>query len=142
MPVLNMDSIYAVLMATVHARYETRRSVSDAFAAVTRWEDHRVPLTTIRRTDAGFTARTGVGPLGFDDPMTIGHWEPPRSVELHKTGRVIAGWARIRVDPTESGSVVTWSESVRLRGVPAWCDPLLRPPLRAMIRIILRRLLG
>lgn len=128
-------------MASSRVRYVTALSPADAFARVTDWRRHRVPLTRITVTPRGFTARTGVGPLGFDDPMEVTLWDPPRRVVLHKLGRVVRGDATITVEPQGPGSAVTWSEEVTVIGVPRWADPVVRPALTAMIRLVLRRLL-
>src|SRR5690606_6635576 len=109
---LNMDSIYSVRMARSRVTYETVLSQSDAFERVTDWRRHRVPLTRITVTPNGFTARTGLGPLGFDDPMEVTLWDPPRRAVLHKLGRIVRGEATITVAPTAAGSVVTWDEDV------------------------------
>lgn len=122
-------------------RYITALSRDEAFAAVTDWRRHRVPLTRITVTDVGFTARTGIGPVGFDDPMEVTLWDPPRRVVLHKRGRVIRGDATIEVVEHGTGSAVTWDEDVQITGVPRWADPVVRPALRAMISLVLRRLL-
>ena len=49
---------------------------AEVFARLTEWERHGevVPLTTITPRPGGFLARTGVGPLGFDDPMDVVTW--------------------------------------------------------------------
>lgn len=60
-----------------------------------------------------FTPRTALGPLGFDDPMVVTVWEPPRRLRIEKVGRVLAGWADISVAGlAEGGSRVTWQEEV------------------------------
>ncbi len=66
---------------------------AEVFARLTDWERHgeAVPLTRIRRTESGFVARTGVGPLGFDDVMDVVAWDPPRSCRIEKRGRVVKG---------------------------------------------------
>nr|WP_283251624.1 SRPBCC family protein [Aeromicrobium duanguangcaii] len=122
-------------------RRRSQLAAPAAFARVTDWERHRVPLTTITATSDGFTARTGVGPVGFDDPMEITHWDPPRRVHLVKRGRVIRGSATITVDPEGSGSVVTWDEEVSVIGVPGFLDPVVRRLLGLMVSSVLRRLL-
>ena len=98
---------------------EVPLSQEDAFARVTDWVRHAsfVPLTTIRLTDSGFVARTGVGPLAFDDPMEIVEWDPPRFCRLEKRGRVIRGWAEITVEPLDLGSRITWRELAATRGL-------------------------
>src|SRR5690606_11225124 len=79
-----------------------------------------IPLTRVR-TVAGagrgaggrIEAWTGVGPLGFRDPMVIERWEPPRRCVIRHTGRWIRGEAGFEVTPIDAGtSRVTWWESV------------------------------
>ena len=98
---------------------EVPLSQEAAFERVTDWVRHGdfVPLTTIRLTDTGFVARTGVGPVAFDDPMDVVEWEPPRFCRLEKRGRVVRGWAEITVEPLDLGSRITWRELARTRGV-------------------------
>ena len=92
----------------------------EAFARVTDWPAHgdAVPLTRITRTADGFVARTGVGPLGFDDRMDVVAWDAPRHVRLEKRGRVVTGWAEIDVEPTPTGARVVWREVAHTTGVP------------------------
>ncbi|MEV3988414.1 SRPBCC family protein [Streptomyces sp. NPDC049837] len=117
-------------------------SAAEAWRRLTDWEAHaaRVPLTRARAVSAGharvgsrFTMRTGIGPVGFDDPMEVVRWEPPEPggtaagvCRLEKRGRVVTGWAEIEVREAVAGAVrVTWTEELRLRGLPRWCDPVL-----------------
>lgn len=127
-------------MATTHVRYQTTLPAAEAFRVVTDWPRHRVPFTRISVTENGFTARTGLGALGFDDPMEITSWDPPHRVELRKLGRIIRGEATIEVEATSSGSVVTWTEDARVIGVPRWCDRIVARLLSSMISLVLRRL--
>lgn len=92
----------------------------EAWARITDWPRHAqaVPFTTIHRTPNGFVARTGVGRLGFDDPMRVVENDPPRYCRLVKDGRVVTGYAEILVEPSGTGSRVTWRESLHVRGVP------------------------
>lgn len=129
-------------MAMARVTHTTVLPVAEAFGRVTDWSRHRVPLTRIIVTPVGFTARTGIGPVGFDDPMEVTLWDPPRRVVLHKLGRVVRGDATITVGPSGSGSVVTWDEDVSVIGVPRLFDPILRRALAAMISLVLRRLLS
>lgn len=107
----------------------TPLSAADAWARVTDWKRHgdHVPFTTVtvdRAAPAGhelFVARTGIGPLAFDDPMLVTYSRPPSPAgpgiaRLVKQGRVVLGWAVLTVTPTESGSEVRWHEEARLRG--------------------------
>ncbi|MDF1705140.1 MAG: SRPBCC family protein [Aeromicrobium sp.] len=91
-----------------------------AWARITDWPRHAraVPLTAIHRTPDGFVARTGLGRLGFDDPMRVVENDPPRYCRLVKEGRVVTGHAEIVVEPTTWGSRVTWRETLHVRGVP------------------------
>jgi hypothetical protein len=129
-------------MARTCVRSKSHRSGPDAFARVTDWERHRVPLTKVTVTPVGFTARTAVGPWGFDDPMEITVWDPPRRVELRKLGRVVRGTAVISVDSDGAGSVVTWDEDVSVLGIPRLFDPVLRRLLGLMVSRVLRGLLA
>lgn len=92
----------------------------EAWARITDWPRHAraVPLTTIRRTPDGFVARTGLGRLGFDDPMRVVENDPPHHCRLVKEGRVVTGHAEILVEQIPTGSRVTWRESLHVRGVP------------------------
>ena len=127
--------------------FEVVREVSlppeEAFARLTAWERHgeAVPLTTIRRTDTGFVARTAVGPVGFDDPMGVVHWDPPRSCRIEKRGRVVTGWADLSVEPTAAGSRVVWREEAHTTGVPRFAARLEEAAGRALFGRVLDHLL-
>jgi hypothetical protein len=99
---------------------------------LTDWPAHGrwVPLTAVRvltpdgrGVGARFTGRTGLGPLGFDDPMEITEWREPAAgvpgrVRLVKQGRVVLGDAEIEVEDTPGGgSVVRWTEDVQVAPV-------------------------
>ncbi|MFJ5548805.1 SRPBCC family protein [Streptomyces sp. NPDC093225] len=113
----------------------------EAWRRVTDWERHgaQVPLTRTTvatapptRVGTRFTARTGLGPVGFDDPMEVVAWRPPADgrpghCRLVKHGRVVSGWAEIEVRPApdgRGGSEVRWREELRVRGLPRAMDPL------------------
>ena len=90
--------------------------------AMSRW----VPLTRVRSVPgpdgvgARFVGRTGVGPLGFDDPMTVTGWHPPSERDggrcgVRKTGRVVLGDAWFVVQPLGADRcLVTWGEDVEV----------------------------
>lgn len=87
-----------------------------------------------------FTPRTSVGPVGFDDPMEVSVWDPPRRLRVEKVGRVLAGWADISLTSLpEGGTRVTWQEEV----VPAHTGIArrTRPLFDAAGRIVFRRAL-
>ena len=91
--------------------------LDEAWRRLTRWPRHAdaVPLTRITvvtseptREGTRFVARSGIGPLGFDDPMEVTVWRPPADGEsglcrLEKRGRVVLGWAELEVRPGPGG---------------------------------------
>ncbi|MFV2119240.1 SRPBCC family protein [Streptomyces sp. Act-28] len=129
-------------MSVFRLERRTGLSVTEAWRRVTDWPAHAagVPLTRVRVPAPGptgvgtrFTARTGIGRLGFDDPMEVVRWEPPGAgaegpatgvCRLEKRGRVVRGWAEISVCAEGPGARVTWVEELRVRGLPRWCGPL------------------
>jgi hypothetical protein len=108
-----------------------------AWGRLTGWEGHsgtvpltRVSVVTPRATGVGtrIVARTGVGRVGFGDPMRVAVWEPPAEgggggrCRLEKTGRVVTGWAEIEVRAEGTGSYVVWREEARVRWLPRFAD--------------------
>jgi hypothetical protein len=93
------------------------------FGAYGRW----LPLTTMRvdegepRPGWGMAGLTGIGPLRFSDSMLVTSWEPPAGpgeggrFRLIKTGRVLGGWADVRVVAEGGGSRLYWSEEMVAR---------------------------
>src|SRR4051812_46480388 len=130
------------------ARFTVLRDIaapaSVAWSVLVDWPRHGdwVPLTRVRvvspRPDgvgAVFVARTGVGPLGFDDPMTVVAWEPPAGddpgsapgrCEVVKSGRVVHGRAVFTVTPLPGRRCrVAWTEDVTVspRRITRHVDP-------------------
>jgi len=70
-------------------------------------------------TGAEVTGRTGVGPIGFTDPMVITEWDPPRRCVLKHTGRVVRGTGVFEVVPHGPGSQFRWTEHLQLPVPPA-----------------------
>lgn len=130
-------------MTAFTVRREVPYTPETVFEWVTDWERHgeAVPLTTITSTSDGFVARTGLGRIGFDDPMEIVAWDPPRSLRIEKRGRVVTGWAEIELEPTASGTLVTWREVAHTAGVPGVLAPLERAAGRALFGRVLDRVL-
>ncbi len=96
-----------------------------------------------RRLGARFVAFTGVGPVGFRDPMEVVEWDPPRRCVVAHQGRVVRGDGVFEV--TELGparSRFVWSERLDLPlgavGRLGW--PLVRPAFRSGFGWSLRRL--
>ncbi|MFG2884638.1 SRPBCC family protein [Streptomyces sp. NPDC048297] len=128
----------------------------EAWRRLTDWPRHGdvVPLTRITVLTPGpagagtrFTARTGIGPLGFEDPMEVTVWLPPDDDEpglcrLEKQGRVVLGWAEIEVRPAPGGhSRVVWREDLRVRSLPRFLDGLVEVAARRMFGRAVNRLL-
>ncbi|MGW4547151.1 SRPBCC family protein [Streptomyces violaceorubidus] len=110
---------------------------AEAWRRLTRWERHgdTVPLTRVTAEPPGPTrrgtvvvARTGAGPLAFDDPMEVTLWQPPRPdapgrCRLDKRGRVVRGWAEIEVRPApDDRTRVMWREELDVRFLPPFLD--------------------
>ncbi|GLW12351.1 hypothetical protein Misp01_74790 [Microtetraspora sp. NBRC 13810] len=119
--------------------------VDEAWRRVTDWPSHarHVPLTTVIVTTTppthvgtSFVARTGVGPLAFDDPMEVVRWDPPDAADpagrcrLEKRGSLLTGWAEIEVRPHPgpgAASQVLWVEEIEVRGLPRRLAGLTAP---------------
>lgn len=95
------------------------------FAAYGDW----MPLTRMRvdpgapRPGWGFAGVSGLGPFGFSDSMLVTAWEPPSAegtgrFRIVKTGRLLGGWAEIRVEPEGVGARLDWHEGVVVRPLP------------------------
>ena len=115
-------------MALIEIIREVGLAPDDAWRRLTDWRSHGsyVPLTTITLTPNGFDAFTGVGRLGFHDPMDVVERREPSYCRLEKRGRVVKGWAELVVEPLGDGSRVTWREEIRVTGVPGVFDGLTR----------------
>lgn len=117
------------------------------WAAVIDWDRQGewMLLTRVRGghgLGATVEAFTGVGRVGFLDPMTITHWRPPLRCEVRHRGRVVRGSAAFEVEPLPDGrSRFVWSEwlLLPLGAVGRLGFALLRPLVVAGIRYSLRR---
>jgi Polyketide cyclase / dehydrase and lipid transport len=147
-------------VARITAVTDVAAPASRAWQLVTDWPSHGrwVPLTTVRVIEAGaggrgvgtrFVGRTGLGPIGFDDPMTVTAFVPP-SGDLHgdavgrcdvdKLGEVVRGTAWFEVQPVDSHRCrITWGEDVEI--APRALTRLLRPWVEAGGRQGLRSVL-
>ncbi|WP_282700451.1 SRPBCC family protein [Streptomyces sp. CC219B] len=128
----------------------------EAWRRLTEWPRHGevVPLTRVsvltpgpNREGTVFVARSGLGPLGFDDRMEVTVWQPPTEgtpglCRLEKRGRVVKGWAEIEVRPGPGGRArVVWREELRVRLLPGIFDGLLRAASRYVFGRAVNRLL-
>ncbi|MEU4107848.1 SRPBCC family protein [Streptomyces sp. NPDC027717] len=131
-------------------------SLDEAWRRLTDWPGHGdlVPLTRITvatppPTGVGtrVVARTGVGPLLFDDPMDITVWCPPLDDEpglcrLEKRGRVVLGWAEIEVRPGPGGRTrVLWREELRVSFLPRAFDGVVTSVAQTMFGRVVNGLL-
>jgi hypothetical protein len=143
-------------MARFTAAVDVAAPPDRVWARLVDWPSHArwAPMTTVRvlteRPDgvgARFVARTGVGPLGFDDPMEVVAWQPPTAgspgrCEIRKYGRVVLGSAHFDVSPSPSasqGSSVRWSEDVEV--APVRLTRPLSPVLALAGRVLFTRVL-
>lgn len=132
-------------MARFTALVDSPASAERTWRALTDWPSHGrwVPLTSVRvltptgrGVGARFVGRTGVGRLGFDDPMQIVEWREPADgvpgwCRVVKQGRLLVGEAWFEVLPrTSGGSVVSWTEDVEIAPVR------LTRPLAPLIRLV------
>lgn len=134
-------------MARFEVLRRTQMSPQETWQRLTDWRRHGdfVPFTSVRLhtgsspgegVGSGFTARTSLGPLGFDDPMEVTFWQPPLPpadagadhvdrpgmCRLLKQGRVITGWAVLTVTAVADGSAVSWLEDLSVRGFGPWLN--------------------
>lgn len=131
-------------MALIEIVRDVHFSPEEVWSRLTDWRRHGdfVPLTTIRETPSGFVARTGVGPLAFDDPMEIVAFEPPSFCRLEKRGRVVTGWAELRVIPGGHSTRVVWREDIHVTGVPRFADSATRASSRKLFGRVIDGLLA
>lgn len=130
--------------------------LDEAWRRVTQWRRHGevVPLTRVSVVPPAPTgpgtvvvARSGVGPLAFEDPMEVTVWQPPEDgapgvCRLEKRGRVVLGWAELEVRPGPGGRArVVWREEIRIRLLPSLFDGVLRSSARYVFGRALNRLL-
>ncbi|MFJ8650905.1 SRPBCC family protein [Streptomyces rochei] len=114
--------------------------LDEAWRRLTAWQRHgdSVPLTRVTvatpgptRPGTAIVARTGLGPLAFDDTMEVTVWEPPENdspgrCRLEKRGRLVGGWAEIEVRPGPGGRTrVVWREELTVRLLPSAFDGVL-----------------
>ncbi len=63
---------------------------------------------------AEVVARTGIGPVGFEDSMVITQWDPPRSCVVRHTGRVVRGLGLFEVAAVDGATQFSWTERLQL----------------------------
>jgi uncharacterized protein YndB with AHSA1/START domain len=110
-------------MGTVELERTLPASPAEVFAVVgdlCSYGDF-VPLTRVEH-DAGppgvgwrFTGLSGVGPLPLVDRMEVTEWDPPHRFAVVKLGPVLAGGARVTLEPVGEGTRLLWQEEIVLR---------------------------
>jgi uncharacterized protein YndB with AHSA1/START domain len=113
---------------------------AEMWAIVTDWSGYArwMPLTTMRldqgptRVGWSFAGMSGFGRVRFSDVMRVTEWAPPSQTgagafRLVKVGRLLAGWAEVRVLPIADGEQtrLLWRENIVVR--PVWFGRLLAP---------------
>ena len=141
-------------MARFVARLDAPVPAGRVWDRLVDWPAHGqgVPLTTVRvltpsgaGVGARFVGRTGIGPLGFDDPMEVVEWRPPTDAvpgfcRVEKLGRIVLGGAWFEVAPTGPGSCrVTWTEDIEI--VPVRLTRPLAPLVAVVGRLAFTRVL-
>ena len=136
-------------MGTFEISRVVKATPEQVWRVVTDWGGYVrwMPLTKIRqdpgetRVGWSFAGLTGVGRLRFSDSMVLTDWSPPvqgsGTFRLVKTGRLLGGWAQVRVSPAADpggapGTRATrldWRERITVRPAPlgALVDPVLSP---------------
>jgi carbon monoxide dehydrogenase subunit G len=144
-------------MARFTVDIETELPAEEAWRRLLDLRAHTavIPLTTLSGDvltaedlvpGSRFVARTGLGPLGFDDRMVVDQIIPPEpdsagSARIRKEGNVVRGHIDLAVVPTGRGSRVEWEQVIRVRPVPAALDPVVGRVARLAYATTIRRLL-
>lgn len=136
-------------MAELRASANAAATPAQLWAAITDWpgQSRWIPLTRARKVagpdgvGARIEAWTGIGRVGFLDPMVVEVWDPPHRLVLRHTGRVVRGRAGYDIADTGSGSRLTWWEQVvpplGVVGRVGW--QVLAPVAEVILRRCLRR---
>ena len=94
-----------------------------------------IPLTTVGggplQDGVRFTARTGLGRLGFDDVMVVREWEPPHHAVIEKVGRVLGGRIEVTLRPAGADTRLRWEQNYSATAVPDRVAALASPGVRA-----------
>ena len=128
-------------MIRIRACVAMLASADDVWALLTDWPAHSrwIPATivTVLEDTGGvgtrFVGRSHLGPIGFDDPMTVTEFLPPSDeqgglCQIRKTGRVVLGTAGFTVQPDgPSTSTVTWWEDITVapERLTRYAEPLI-----------------
>jgi hypothetical protein len=143
-------------MALFEVSARTSLSPDEAWRRLVDWPRHadHVPMTSMRVLTSApsgvgtvIVARTGLGPVGFDDPMEVTEWAPPTDDEagfcrLEKRGSAVTGWAELTITPEPGGgSTAIWREDVRVWRLPGLFDRPTAMSSRLLFGRVLHHLL-
>lgn len=111
---------WAARMPELRVAARSTATPQQLWDAITDWpgQSSWIPLTRTRlvagleRAGARLEAFTGVGPLGFTDPMVVQVWEPPHRLVLAHQGRVVRGRAGFEITADGTGSRLLWWEEI------------------------------
>jgi hypothetical protein len=74
---------------------------------------------------AQVTGRTGIGPVGFTDPMVITEWDPPNRCTVTHQGKIVRGAGIFEVRPHgEASAEFRWTERIEIPLPPVIGKPL------------------
>jgi hypothetical protein len=122
-------------MGTFTVHRTVGASAQRTWDVLTDWRRHTrtVPFTRVRSVPApdgraegegsGLVARTGLGPVVYEDRMTVTWWQPPTAgatgcCRLRKEGGLVTGEVELAVVPVAPRRCrVRWTERVDVAGV-------------------------
>jgi hypothetical protein len=112
------------MKADLSLTQRVKASQEEVFAEIVNWPGQsawmlgtEVWVTKNNGVGVGgeFAAFTGIGKLGFVDPMKITHWNPPSEVSVLHLGKFVKGTGEMKVERiSENESDFIWSESLDL----------------------------
>ena len=137
-------------MTTLSVSIDIDAPASRTWAFVTDWDRQGewMPMTEVRVSadapmgvGAKISARSGVGPASFVDPMVVDVWDPPRRCEVVHLGKIVTGRGVFTVEELAGNrSRFTWQEQLDGEGIRGVIDRVGLPPTRVLVAIALRRL--
>jgi hypothetical protein len=138
------------LITTLEVSVDIDAPAELTWNVVTDWERQGewMPMTAVQVSadspvgvGAKLSARSGVGPAGFVDPMVVDVWQPPHRCEVVHLGKVVTGRGVFIVDELPGGrSRFTWREELDSSGVRVIVDRVGLPPTKALLTVALKRL--
>jgi hypothetical protein len=143
-------------MALIRLKLHLDAEVAAVWSLITDWPAHGrwIPFTKVSidadspvQSGLGtrFTGRSGIGPVAFDDPMTVTQWDPPQGNDpgrcrIVKHGKWVQGWAEIEVARVAGRAELSWTEEARPRWTPRFADPVVARLGKVLFGGTLRRM--